>query len=56
MVSICAMYCALDCSVGPLLHKESMLARRATFSLISPAVRPFPHFLSPCWGPPRRQG
>ena len=36
---------------------EGTLARRAKVSTIPPRCScSFPHFLSPCWGPPRRQG
>ena len=35
---------------------ESTLARWAKFAPVFPVVPLFPQFLSPCWGPPRRQG
>ena len=35
---------------------ESALACRAKFPPFFPVVPPFSHVLSPCWGPPRRQG
>ena len=34
---------------------ESALARRAKFPPIFPVVPACSHYLSPCWGPPRRQ-
>ena len=39
-------------------HKEEVHAAGALGEGFprSPSLSPFPHFLSRCWGPPRRQG